>query len=82
MRPSEDKGLEEVAEEYIMELIDKNLMLVYKLHWNGEVNSCKIHDLLTDLCLREAKKQRFLCTIKHQRDLNIPKWMNTPNLYS
>ncbi|KAL8481972.1 hypothetical protein ACS0TY_028208 [Phlomoides rotata] len=53
-----------------MELVDRNLILPHKLRWNGEVKVCKIHDLLRDLCLREAKKQRFLCAIKDQEDVD------------
>ncbi|KAL8551044.1 hypothetical protein ACS0TY_000211 [Phlomoides rotata] len=76
LRPNKDKRLEEVAEAYINELIDRNLILVDKLRWNGKVKVCKIHDLLRDLCLREAQKERFLYVLNYQRDLNIPQCMN------
>ncbi|KAL8481970.1 hypothetical protein ACS0TY_028206 [Phlomoides rotata] len=42
LRPSEDKRLEDVAEEYIMELVDRNLILphklsyIYTMEYNGE----------------------------------------------
>ncbi|KAL8538161.1 hypothetical protein ACS0TY_000211 [Phlomoides rotata] len=76
LRPNKDKRLEEVADAYINELIDRNLILVDKLRWNGKVKVCKIHDLLRDLCLREAQKERFLYVLNYQRDLNIPQCMN------
>ncbi|KAL8538138.1 hypothetical protein ACS0TY_000193 [Phlomoides rotata] len=76
LRPNKDKRLEEVAEAYIDELIDRNLIFVDELRWNGKVKVCKIHDLLRDLCLREAKKQRFLRVLKHQQGLNVPQCMN------
>ncbi|KAL8538106.1 hypothetical protein ACS0TY_000166 [Phlomoides rotata] len=76
LRPNKDKRLEEVAEACINELIDRNLILVDKLRWNGKVKVCKIHDLLRDLCLREAQKERFLYILNYQRDLNIPQCMN------
>ncbi|KAL8551058.1 hypothetical protein ACS0TY_000222 [Phlomoides rotata] len=76
LRHNKEKRLEEVAEEYIKELIDRNLIMVDKLRWNGKAKLCKIHDLLRDLCLREAQKQRFLCILKHQWHHNIPQCMN------
>ncbi|KAL8481740.1 hypothetical protein ACS0TY_028040 [Phlomoides rotata] len=60
LKPIADKRLEEVAKEYVKELIDRNLILVDKLRWNGEAKVCKIHDLLRDLCLRETQKHSFL----------------------
>ncbi|KAL8510689.1 hypothetical protein ACS0TY_017493 [Phlomoides rotata] len=75
VRPIDDKRLEEVAEEYVKELIDKNLILIHELSWNGEAEICKMHDLLRDLCLREAQKQRFLCVLR-QTELDIPLGVN------
>ncbi|KAL8557502.1 hypothetical protein ACS0TY_004804 [Phlomoides rotata] len=76
-KPTDDKSLEEVAEECLKELIDRNLILVHELRWNGEAKSCKLHDLLRDLCLREAKKQRFLLVLNQQDQyLNIPNDIN------
>ncbi|KAL8538107.1 hypothetical protein ACS0TY_000167 [Phlomoides rotata] len=76
LRPIGGKRLEEVAEKYVNELIDRNLILIDKLRWNGKAKLCKMHDLLRDLGIREAKKQRFLCVLKHQQSLNIPQCMN------
>ncbi|KAL8538154.1 hypothetical protein ACS0TY_000206 [Phlomoides rotata] len=76
LRPIVGKRLEEVAEECIKELIDRNLILVYDYRWNGEAKVCKIHDLLRDLCIREAKKQSFLRVIKNQRGVDVPQCMN------
>ncbi|KAI3463680.1 hypothetical protein Pfo_020343 [Paulownia fortunei] len=54
------KSLEEVAEEYLEDLIDRNLILVRKQGSSGKVKTCSIHDLLMDLCRREAHKDKFL----------------------
>ncbi|KAL8538119.1 hypothetical protein ACS0TY_000177 [Phlomoides rotata] len=75
LRSIDDKILEEVAEKYINELIDRNLILVDVWRWNGKPKLCNMHDLLRDLCIREAQKQRFICVLK--QDLNIPQCMNT-----
>ncbi|XP_047962128.1 probable disease resistance protein RXW24L [Salvia hispanica] len=41
------------------ELVDRNLILVHKFGKTGNMKWCKIHDLLRDLCLKEAEKERF-----------------------
>ncbi|KAL8544349.1 hypothetical protein ACS0TY_004768 [Phlomoides rotata] len=67
LRPVDKKSLEEVAKDYIKELIDRNLMLISKLRWDGEVKLCKMHDLLRDVCLREAQKQKLFCIVRQQK---------------
>ncbi|XP_057810294.1 putative late blight resistance protein homolog R1B-16 [Salvia miltiorrhiza] len=49
------KMLEEIAKEYLKDLIGRNLIL----RRTRAKKRCKIHDLLRDLCLREAEKERF-----------------------
>ncbi|KAL8056689.1 hypothetical protein ABFX02_04G135600 [Erythranthe guttata] len=58
------KSLEEIGEEYLNDLIDRNLILVSKRGISGEVKTCHIHDLLSDLCRREAQKDNFLVLSK------------------
>ncbi|KAA8529861.1 hypothetical protein F0562_034370 [Nyssa sinensis] len=52
--------LEDIAEEYLEDLVDRNLILVAKRRTNGRIKACRIHDLLRDLCLREAAEEKFL----------------------
>ncbi|XP_057763714.1 putative late blight resistance protein homolog R1B-16 [Salvia miltiorrhiza] len=56
------KSLEEIAKEYLKDLISRNLVLSHELDNIGNIKKCKIHDLLRDLCLREAQKERFYYT--------------------
>ncbi|KAH0778058.1 hypothetical protein KY290_009469 [Solanum tuberosum] len=49
-----NKRLEVVAKEYLQELIDRSLILVGKERVSGRMGTCKIHDLLRQLCLSEA----------------------------
>ncbi|KAL8551062.1 hypothetical protein ACS0TY_000226 [Phlomoides rotata] len=75
LKPNDDKSLEEVAEEYLKELMERNLILLHKLRWNGEAKLCKIHDLLRDVCLREAQKQKFICIVSQQKH-HTPQGIN------
>ncbi|KAG8372162.1 hypothetical protein BUALT_Bualt12G0037800 [Buddleja alternifolia] len=65
LKPISGKSLEVVARDYFNDLIDRNLILEHK-HWDdsGKIKFCKIHDLLRDLCLREARKEKFFIVPK------------------
>ncbi|XP_059631294.1 putative late blight resistance protein homolog R1B-23 [Cornus florida] len=56
----ENTSLEDVAEKYLMDLIDRNLVLVAKRRSAGGIKACRVHDLLHDLCLRKASEENFL----------------------
>ncbi|XP_057775429.1 putative late blight resistance protein homolog R1B-16 [Salvia miltiorrhiza] len=63
MKSNGDRVLEEIAEDYLKELIDRNLILVEKRSRNGKMKRCDIHDLLRDLCLKVAEEQGFFHVI-------------------
>ncbi|XP_057810293.1 late blight resistance protein R1-A-like [Salvia miltiorrhiza] len=77
------KSLEEIAKEYLKDLIRRNLVLrSIRSRGNLVLNStgaigkwgekcCKIHDLLRDLCLREAEKERFYNTASDNEDISV-----------
>ncbi|KAK6148791.1 hypothetical protein DH2020_016316 [Rehmannia glutinosa] len=67
LKPVHGKSLEMVAEEYLEDLIHRNLILVSKLGSTGKIKFCNIHDLLRDLCLSEAQRERFLSVVKMDR---------------
>ncbi|KAJ7982390.1 Disease resistance protein [Quillaja saponaria] len=50
---------EEVAEDYLEELIDRSLIQVASTRSDGGVKKCRIHDLLRDLCIREGKEDKL-----------------------
>ncbi|KAH6773384.1 hypothetical protein C2S51_011788 [Perilla frutescens var. frutescens] len=72
IKPVSGKSSEVVAKEYLKDLIDRNLVLVDELGCTGNIKFCNIHDLLRDLCLREAQKERFYSVIR-QHSLNLSK---------
>ncbi|GFQ06340.1 putative late blight resistance protein homolog r1a-6 [Phtheirospermum japonicum] len=84
LKPISGKCLEEVAKEYFNDLLDRNLVLVNKRGWIGETIECKVHDLLVDLCVKEAQKHKFLYVARHhnfnnRQDLNTERRMVVHN---
>ncbi|CAI9117721.1 OLC1v1019177C1 [Oldenlandia corymbosa var. corymbosa] len=56
---TKSKSLEEVAEDYLMELINRSLVTIYRKRSNGKVKTCRLHDLLRDMCRLKAKDENF-----------------------
>ncbi|KAJ9551565.1 hypothetical protein OSB04_015610 [Centaurea solstitialis] len=56
---SGNRSLEDIAKAYLMELVDRNLLIVAKRKFNGDVRACKLHDLVRELCQEKAKEERF-----------------------
>ncbi|XP_042048184.1 putative late blight resistance protein homolog R1B-16 isoform X2 [Salvia splendens] len=74
VKPINGKCLEEIAEEYLEELVDRNMLIVEERKHGGKLKFLKMHDLLRDLCLREAQKLKFLCVLE---DGSIPRAVNS-----
>ncbi|XP_057800152.1 putative late blight resistance protein homolog R1B-17 [Salvia miltiorrhiza] len=81
LKPIINKSLETIANEYLKELVDRNLILVHELGKLGNIKFCRMHDLLRDLSFQEAEKQRFYYVlgqdcprgINSQRRIVIPR---------
>ncbi|KAK4344177.1 hypothetical protein RND71_037271 [Anisodus tanguticus] len=52
--------VEEIAEECLEDLIDRSLVLAGNRS-NGKLKTCKLHDIMRDFCLEEAKRQLSTC---------------------
>nr|XP_023926065.1 putative disease resistance protein At1g50180 isoform X2 [Quercus suber] len=50
------ESMEDVAEDFLEELVDRSLIQVAEKRHNGKIKTCRIHDLLRDLALSEAKE--------------------------
>ncbi|KAH6810267.1 hypothetical protein C2S51_024029 [Perilla frutescens var. frutescens] len=61
IKPNGAQTLEEIAEGYLNELVDRNLVLVGKERLNGKIGSCLVHDLIRDVCLTKSAEDEFFC---------------------
>nr|GEU84761.1 putative late blight resistance protein homolog R1B-14 [Tanacetum cinerariifolium] len=59
-----DASAEEMAEENLQDLVDRNLVLVEKRRANGGIKTCRVHDMLHDLCVKQAEEENFFKEIK------------------
>ncbi|RWR76923.1 Disease resistance protein [Cinnamomum micranthum f. kanehirae] len=59
--------MEDVAEDYLEELIGRSMIQVARKRSNGTVSTCRIHDLLRDLSIFEARQVNF--TTAHSSSL-------------
>ncbi|KAK4720920.1 hypothetical protein R3W88_011153 [Solanum pinnatisectum] len=54
------KSLEEVAIDYLEDLISRNLIQARKRRFNGEIKACAMHDLLREFCLIEVEMTKHM----------------------
>ncbi|XP_019154264.1 PREDICTED: putative late blight resistance protein homolog R1B-17 [Ipomoea nil] len=66
-RAVDHRNMEEVAMECLQDLVDRSLVFVSKKSYNGKMKTVKIHDLLRDLCLREARHENLLNVIEDDK---------------
>lgn len=55
---------ENIAEEYLIDLVERSLVIVARKRLDGGIKVCRVHDLLHDLCFKKAKEENFLHQIK------------------
>ncbi|KAL2515576.1 Disease resistance protein RPP13 [Forsythia ovata] len=65
IKPDRSKSLEEVAEEYLKDLVDRNLILVREWSYSGEIKTCSIHDSLREFCLMKAEEEKFNSDVEY-----------------
>nr|UBY07130.1 NBS-LRR disease resistance protein [Dasypyrum villosum] len=56
---NEGKTLEEVAERYLVELVNRSLLRVVERNHTGRLKCCQMHDVIRLLALNKAKEECF-----------------------
>ncbi|PON60226.1 NB-ARC domain, LRR domain containing protein [Trema orientale] len=59
VKPKKDKTLEAIAEEYLAELINRSMVQVTKVAYDGKAESCRIHDILREIILKKMDGLSF-----------------------
>ncbi|RVW13181.1 putative disease resistance RPP8-like protein 2 [Vitis vinifera] len=58
----DDRRMKDMAEVYLNELINRNLIQVVRMSVNARVMECRVHDLVRELAIEKAKEQNFIGT--------------------
>ncbi|XP_028786028.1 disease resistance protein RPM1 [Neltuma alba] len=62
----EGRTVEEVAEDYLKELLNRNLIQVAKTTSDGRVKTLRIHALLREILILKSKDQNFAAIVKEK----------------
>ncbi|KAJ3685885.1 hypothetical protein LUZ61_015049 [Rhynchospora tenuis] len=54
------KTMEDIAHDYLDELVQRCMVQVSERSWSGRVKYCYVHDILHELSIRKAKENNFL----------------------
>ncbi|TKY49770.1 Disease resistance protein RPM1 [Spatholobus suberectus] len=67
IKNEERRPMEDVAEEYLTELIRRSLVQVSRVGFDGKVKICQVHDLLDEVIIKKMKELSF-CHLMHEDD--------------
>ncbi|KAI5678561.1 hypothetical protein M9H77_09511 [Catharanthus roseus] len=68
---AELKSLEDVAEDYLMDLIDRSLVIFSRQRSSGGAKACRVHDVLHKFCQSKAKQEKFFKVITGFNDSKV-----------
>ncbi|KAL2509651.1 putative disease resistance protein [Forsythia ovata] len=66
---------ETIAENYLTDLVNRNLVMVEKWRPNGKIKTCYVHDMIHVFCKNKARDENFYHEIK-QSNQNIESSSN------
>ncbi|PON60228.1 NB-ARC domain, LRR domain containing protein [Trema orientale] len=70
VKPRKDKTLEAIAEEYLVELINRSMVQVTEVGYDGKAESCSVHDLMREIILQKMDDLSF-CQVLSGTDSNF-----------
>ncbi|MCD9645854.1 hypothetical protein HAX54_035164 [Datura stramonium] len=79
----ESGRLEETAEDYLMDLISNNVVLVSKRKYNGKVKYCQVHDVLLHFCSEKSREEKFMQAVNRNfSHFPSPHWKESRVIFS
>ncbi|KAL8517555.1 hypothetical protein ACS0TY_015710 [Phlomoides rotata] len=64
LKPNKTQSLEEIADDYLNDLVNRNLILVESRRWKGTIKYLRMHDLVREVCLRIGEKEKFFYKVR------------------
>ncbi|XP_041018012.1 disease resistance protein RPP13-like, partial [Juglans microcarpa x Juglans regia] len=72
-----NEDIEDVAENYLKELIARNLIQVVERRSDGGAKTCHVHDLVRDLCISKGAEEKFFDV---SENVNLSSWKKSRRL--
>ncbi|EEC69511.1 hypothetical protein OsI_38749 [Oryza sativa Indica Group] len=60
------QDLEKIGESYLNDLISRSMIQPVKVRYDGQVDSCRIHDMILDLLMSKSIKENFATFLGEQ----------------
>ncbi|XP_017971219.1 PREDICTED: probable disease resistance RPP8-like protein 2 [Theobroma cacao] len=60
-----EEVMEDVAEGYLNELVERYMVLMGERDVSSKIKTCWMHDLIRDFCLLKAKQENFIYVLDH-----------------
>ncbi|XP_022846577.1 putative late blight resistance protein homolog R1A-3 isoform X1 [Olea europaea var. sylvestris] len=57
-------SLEDIAEQFLEDLVDQNLVMVGKRGSNGAIKTCQVHEMVREFCKKEAEDENLFLEVK------------------
>ncbi|CAL4916670.1 unnamed protein product [Urochloa decumbens] len=72
---SQERGqsVQDVAETYFFELINKSMVLPVDIGYDGKARACRVHDIMLELIISKATEENFVTIIGSQASVAYPK---------
>ncbi|XP_027177906.1 putative late blight resistance protein homolog R1A-10 [Coffea eugenioides] len=71
VRKTEGMRFEDVADDYLKDLVDRSLVMVSEQRSMGGAKACRLHDLVHEFCVKKAKEESFLHILHGRNDCCI-----------
>lgn len=75
-----NETIEDVGERYLGNLISRCMVQVGQMGSTGRIKTCRLHDLMRDLCLSKARKENFLYIINGSQQNSTIDFGSSSNL--
>ncbi|KAF8655760.1 hypothetical protein HU200_060919 [Digitaria exilis] len=60
---------EDIAKSYFNELINRSMIQATDTDYSGEVNFCRVHDMMLDLILQKSREENFITVVDDIQDM-------------
>ncbi|KAH0678122.1 hypothetical protein KY284_019207 [Solanum tuberosum] len=71
IKPQQSFTLEEIAEFYLNDLVQRNLVILLQKRSDGQIKTCRLHNMLHEFCRKEASNKWLFQQVSSTHDQSI-----------